>query len=90
MFKIPAVKSVPAQMVAINRAHDLFMVQRENCQIFFTREANGQINVIWEDPNVRVISLGSAKQRRALYARAAAHEKRRTPVRRTAGKPRVS
>ncbi len=86
MLKIPAVKSAPAHMVAINRAHDIFVVRRKNCEIFFTREANGQISVIWDDPNVRVISVGSAKQRRALYARAAAHgKKRRTPVRPTGG-----
>jgi hypothetical protein len=67
--KIPVVESVPARMVAIKRTDDLFAVQRRGCQVFFAREKDGQIVIIWKDPFVEVTSMGSAKERRARYAR---------------------
>lgn len=67
--KIPVVESVPARMVAIKRTDDLFVVQRRGCKVFFGREADGQIIIVWEDPLVEVMSMGSAKERRARYAR---------------------
>jgi hypothetical protein len=78
MLKIPLVQPAPTRMVAIKRSDDLFVVERKGCQVFFARERNGDIDIIWEDPHVEVTSLGSAKQRRALYTReAAARRKQR-------------
>jgi hypothetical protein len=76
--KIPVVESVPARMVAIKRTDDLFAVRRRGCEVFFAREADGRITIIWEDPKVEVISMGSAKERRALYARDSARRLNRT------------
>ena len=67
--EIPVVESVPARMVAIKRSDDLFVVERTGCKVFFARKPDGQIVVVWKDPQVEVTSMGSAKERRARYAR---------------------
>ena len=83
MSKTKTVEAQPvaAQMLAIKPKDDIFVVRRKRRplidSIFFNRVANGAINVIWQDPNVEVISLGSAKERRARWAQAEARRKRR-------------
>jgi hypothetical protein len=68
-----AADQVRAMMVTIRRTDDIFVMRanksgRQNT-VFFMRGKGGAITVVWADPNVHVGSFGSAKQRRAFYAR---------------------
>lgn len=72
--KISNAKSVPASMVTIKGSHDFFVLTTSktrglHARIFFMRDVRGGITAIWADPEVEVNSFGSAKERRALFAR---------------------
>jgi hypothetical protein len=69
--KILHVKSVPASMVTIKAAHDFFVLttSKTRATVFFMRDVRGGITAIWAAPDVQVDSFGSAKERRALFAR---------------------
>lgn len=58
-------QTIQARMIAIKANNDLFLVQprgrRRTCSIYLTRALNGQLDVVWRDRNVEVISLNSAK-----------------------------
>lgn len=60
-------------MVTIKRKDDFFVVGRKGHRfrdnVYFMRYPNGDLAATWDNLNVEVTSYGSAKERRALYAR---------------------
>ena len=70
--KIPLAEQVLGTMVTIKGKDDFVMRhQGHDFQkvVFFIRETGGAITAVWDDPNVKIASFGSAKERRALFAR---------------------
>jgi len=73
-YDIPVIKSVPAQTVATKAKDDIVIVRRKrgrsNTSLIFSRAVNGDLLLTWWDPGFEIISLGSAKERRARFEQA--------------------
>jgi hypothetical protein len=68
---IPAPQEL-AKMVKIKRKDDFYVLRTKNLphdQVFFMRDPDGSTNVVWSSDDLEVKSFGSAKERRALFAK---------------------
>ena len=66
-------KKIICKQAVFKASDDMFAIVRKRRPrtetIFMGRYPNGDLAVMWQDPRLEVISLGSAKERRALWAR---------------------
>ena len=71
-------RRIAAQQVTIRAKDNIFAVHRIGTRpVYFIREVFGDIAVIFADPKVEVISLGSPQERRERWARAEAEAEAR-------------
>jgi hypothetical protein len=63
----------PAKNTKIKAKDDFYVLQRKksplNDKVFFMRDADGGITVIWSGDDLEVKSFGSAKERHAAFVR---------------------
>ena len=69
-YSTPA-QQEPAKNTKIKAKDDFYVLQRKksplNDKVFFMRDADGGITVIWSGDDLEVKSFGSAKERHAAF-----------------------